>query len=48
MSHGGLSLGQGDVDRYAEAGIDRVVVLPWRRGREAEAELGRLAEAVLR
>ena len=48
VSHGGLSLGQGDVDRYAEAGIDRVVVLPWRRGREAEVELGRLADAVLR
>ena len=48
VSHGGASLGRGDVDRYAEAGIDRVVVLPWRRGREAEAELGRLAEAVLR
>jgi probable F420-dependent oxidoreductase len=48
VSHGGPSFGQGDVDRYAEAGIDRVVVLPWRRGREAEMELGRLADAVLR
>jgi probable F420-dependent oxidoreductase len=48
VSHAGPSLGRDDVDRYAEAGIDRVVVLPWRRGREAEAELGRLADTVLR
>ena len=36
-----------DVRRYEEAGIDRVVVLPWRRGREADEGLARLADAVL-
>jgi len=37
-----------DIEPYAEAGVHRVVVLPWHRGREAEEQLGRLAAAVLR
>lgn len=46
VSHGGLQLGRGDLERYAEAGVDRVVALPWSRGREAEEQLGRLAAAL--
>lgn len=40
-----------DIDRvkaYEDAGIDRIVVLPWRRGREAEEKLAALASSVLR
>lgn len=47
VSHGGGELGADDVRRYAEAGITRVVSLPWRRAREAEEALGRLADRVL-
>ncbi|MEO8601365.1 MAG: TIGR03619 family F420-dependent LLM class oxidoreductase [bacterium] len=47
VSHGGGELSRDDVARYAEAGIDRVVSLPWRRAREAEEGLQRLAERVL-
>ncbi len=36
-----------DVARFADAGVDRVVVLPWRDGRDAEPALERLAAAVL-
>lgn len=36
------------VRAYEEAGIDRIVVLPWQRGREAEEKLVALAKAVLR
>jgi probable F420-dependent oxidoreductase len=43
VSHAGGVLGAGDLDRYAAAGIDRAVVLPWRRGREAEEALARQA-----
>ena len=32
--------------RYADAGVDRVAVVPWSRGREAIEKLERLAEAV--
>ena len=32
-----------DLRAYADAGVDRVVVLPWRRGREAEAGLQQLS-----
>lgn len=46
VSHRG-ELGRDDVARYAEAGVTRVVSLPWRRAREAEEGLGRLAERVL-
>jgi len=47
VSHAGGTLMPDDLRRYEEAGIARVVVLPWRRGREAEEALGRLAERVL-
>lgn len=48
VSHGGGQLEADDVARYAEAGVHRVVALPWRRGREAEQALEQLAERVLR
>lgn len=47
VSHGASELTVDDVARYAEAGVHRVVSLPWRRGREAEEGLQRLAERVL-
>jgi probable F420-dependent oxidoreductase len=46
VSHGGPRLGAEDLERYAEAGVDRVVALPWSRGREAEEQLERLAAAL--
>lgn len=48
VSHGGGMLTRDEVRSYTDAGIDRVVVLPWRRGSEAEEALGRLADAVLK
>jgi probable F420-dependent oxidoreductase len=36
-----------DVARFADAGVDRLVVLPWRNHREAEPALEQLAAAVL-
>jgi len=48
VSHGGAPLSAAEVARYAEAGVQRVVSLPWRRGREAEHELEQLADRVLR
>ncbi|MBX3024515.1 LLM class F420-dependent oxidoreductase [bacterium] len=48
VSHGGGALTADDVRRYADAGITRVVSLPWRRAREADEALDRLAERVLR
>ena len=48
VSHGGPMLARNDIERYAEAGVHRVVALPWPRGREAEEQLGRRAAAVLR
>src|SRR5215468_5786565 len=47
VSHGGAELTADDVARYADAGVHRVVSLPWRRGRGAEEALERLAERVL-
>jgi probable F420-dependent oxidoreductase len=47
VSHAAPALDRDELARYADAGVDRVVVLPWRRGREAEAELERLAGVVL-
>ena len=47
VSHAGGTLDRNTVRGYEDAGVDRIVVLPWRRGREAEASMGRLAEAVL-
>jgi probable F420-dependent oxidoreductase len=35
-----------DLHRYADAGVDRVVTVPWQRDREAEAGLERLAKAL--
>src|SRR5206468_78520 len=46
VSHAGSALAPDDVRRYAGAGIARVVVLPWQRGREAEEALARLAAAL--
>jgi probable F420-dependent oxidoreductase len=37
----------GDLERYAEAGVDRVIVRPWRRSREAIDGLRRFAGEVL-
>ncbi len=48
VSHGGGDLTADDVRRYQDAGITRVVSRPWRRAREAEEGLGRLADRVLR
>ena len=48
VSCGVPSLSNDDLCRYADAGVDRVVVLPWRRSREAEERLEELARAVLR
>ena len=47
VSHGGGALDRDAVRRYEDAGIDRVVVLPWRRGKDAEEAMDRLADAVL-
>jgi probable F420-dependent oxidoreductase len=47
VSHGGPELTADDVARYADAGVHRVVSLPWRRAREADEGLARLAERVL-
>ena len=47
VSHGAPTLDRDDARRYEDAGVNRVVVLPWRRGREADEALGRLADAVL-
>jgi len=46
-SHKPPTLTRDDVKRYADAGVHRIAVLPWRRGREAEEALGRVAEQVL-
>ena len=37
-----------DLERFAEAGVDRLIVSPWRRSREAVAGIVELAERVLR
>lgn len=47
VSHGTGELTAEDVERYAAVGVHRVVSLPWRRGREAEQGVVRLAERVL-
>jgi probable F420-dependent oxidoreductase len=48
VSHAGGALTPDDLHRYEDVGVDRVVTLPWSRGREAEVAMSRLAEAVLR
>ena len=44
VSHAGAEIDRATIDRYRGAGVDRVVVLPWTRGREAEASVTALAE----
>src|SRR2546425_11428981 len=46
VSHAGGVLEPDDILRYVSAGIARVVVLPWQRGREAEEALARQAAAL--
>jgi probable F420-dependent oxidoreductase len=46
-SHRAPTLTRDDVKRYADAGVHRIAVVPWRRGREAEEALGRVADEVL-
>jgi probable F420-dependent oxidoreductase len=46
VGHRGGPLDADVLRRYADAGVDRVSVLPWSRGREAEAKLEELAAAV--
>jgi len=48
VGHGGGPLDADVLRRYADAGVDRVAVLPWWRGREAEEKLEKLAETVSR
>lgn len=47
VSAGETGLDRERLARYAEAGVHRVVVLPWTRGREAEEKLAHLAERAL-
>ncbi|MCZ7525527.1 MAG: TIGR03619 family F420-dependent LLM class oxidoreductase [Acidimicrobiia bacterium] len=46
VSLGGEVRDRDDVARWEELGVDRLVVSPWRRSREALEGLGRFAEAV--
>ena len=39
--------GAGDVERYAEAGVDRVFVKPWRRTSDAMESIARFADEFL-
>ena len=48
VSHAAARIDRDELARYADAGVDRVVVLPWQRGRDAKAALDQLAEAALR
>ena len=47
ISCGYPNLTRDQVRAYEDGGIDRIVVLPWQRGREAEEKLAALARAVL-
>ena len=38
---------RGDVERLAEAGVDRVLVRPWRRSDEAIDSMRRFADEVM-
>jgi hypothetical protein len=33
-----------DVERWGDAGVDRLIVVPWRRGREAVETMEQFAE----
>jgi probable F420-dependent oxidoreductase len=46
VGHRGGPLDADVLQRYADAGVDRVSVLPWSRGREAIAKLEELARTV--
>ena len=43
---GGALAGPEDLDAYADAGVDRVIVSPWRRSREAVEALQHLAASL--
>jgi alkanesulfonate monooxygenase SsuD/methylene tetrahydromethanopterin reductase-like flavin-dependent oxidoreductase (luciferase family) len=43
---GGDVSGLEDLERWAHAGVDRLILAPWARSREAVAGLERLADAV--
>ncbi|HKA14969.1 MAG TPA: LLM class F420-dependent oxidoreductase [Myxococcota bacterium] len=45
VGHGGGPVDAGVLERYADAGVDRVSVLPWSRGRDAIEKLEELAES---
>jgi probable F420-dependent oxidoreductase len=45
---GGSVAAPSDVERYAEAGIDRVIVRPWQKSKEAIDGVRRFADEVLR
>jgi probable F420-dependent oxidoreductase len=44
---GGAVTAPADVERYAEAGVDRLLVRPWQRSRDAVDSLRRFADQVL-
>jgi hypothetical protein len=44
---GGLVEGRDDVERWEQAGVDRLLVSPWRRSPEALDGLHRFADTVL-
>ena len=46
VGHRGGPLDARVLSRYADAGVDRVAVLPWTRGREAIEKLEQLARAL--
>ena len=46
MTLGGRALEHDDVKRWEDAGVDRLVVAPWRRSSEAVESLRRYAELV--
>jgi probable F420-dependent oxidoreductase len=46
VSHAAATLSREEIEGYREAGVHRIVVLPWRRGREAMEQVERLAAAL--
>ena len=44
---GGAVESRDDVKRWADAGVDRLIVTPWRRSPEAVDGIRRLADVVL-
>jgi probable F420-dependent oxidoreductase len=44
---GGAVEGRDDVRRWEEAGVDRLIVAPWRRSKEALEAMGRFSQSVL-